>query len=178
MQAIFYLLIHNMEKIILSAVYGLCSKRLPLTRQAKWSYSQVIHLLRDKAFPLLSRHTAVQHWHNFYTLAMAALGCECVTTAHQDRGNLSQSLQVWIPRRSLIKCLPGGCSPAPHPSACLPASLLPADGGVAHTAPGASDAVLRLNPAPAAFHEETPASPGPELPCLHLYRKAAPHLQT
>lgn len=64
------------------------------------------------------------------------------------------------------------------PAVCLPASPQPADGEAAHTAPDASDAVLLLNPAPAAFREETPTSPGPELPCLHLYRRAAPRLWT
>lgn len=61
---------------------------------------------------------------------------------------------------------------------CLPVSLLPADGAAARTAPGASGAVLLLNPTPAAFHEETPTDPGLEWPYLHLYHKAAPHLWT
>lgn len=61
---------------------------------------------------------------------------------------------------------------------CLPASLQPAGGEAARTAPGASGAARRLNPAPAAFREGTPASPAPVWPCLHLYRKAAPRLRS
>lgn len=65
-----------------------------------------------------------------------------------------------------------------RPAAGLPASLRPADGEAARTAPGASDAVPPPRPAPAASRGGTPAGPGPELPCPHLYRKAAPRLRT
>lgn len=60
----------------------------------------------------------------------------------------------------------------------LPASLQPAGGGAAHTAPGASDAALLPSPIPAAFHGETLASPAPGWPCPRLCRKAAPRLWT
>ena len=62
------------------------------------------------------------------------------------------------------------------PQCHAPASLLPAGGAVAHTAPNVSGLVRRLDPTPVAFHEEIPGGPGPGWPCPHLCHKAAPHL--
>lgn len=77
----------------------------------------------------------------------------------------------------LTQALRPTCPEFPSIPQChAPASLLPAGGATAHTAPSVSDAARPLNPTPAAFREETPGGPEPEWPCPHLCRKAAPHL--
>lgn len=48
------------------------------------------------------------------------------------------------------------------PQCHIPASLPPAGGAAARTAPSVSGVVQQLNPTPAAFREETPGGPGPE----------------
>lgn len=59
----------------------------------------------------------------------------------------------------------------------VPVLLQPVDALTGHTAPDVSCAALQPGPTPVAFHEETPAGPGPVWPCQHLCRITAPHLK-
>lgn len=155
-----------------------------MTKQAKWMLlSRATPAGRGSLFHYTVNTQLSGRWLHPYTRSLAVPGCACHVTPHNGcvlyRDDRPQHLcPRWPGGPSSRACQGGRSGLAPRVTTGLPASPPPADGGAAHIAPGASDAARLPNPAPAAFHEGTPTGPGPELPCRHLYRKAAPRLQT